>query len=182
MMDAASEAKRASNRERCALAYMIKVRECRCVCCGRQDERTLSGRVHCRECFGKKQARRIQTKRTPEQQEIENESRREWEARRVELQMCAKCGAKDRNTVNGHRLCLRCAAKKRIYAANEYDPEKRSEYIRQRREQFRAEGRCTRCGGKREDASKAMCVDCRVRARMNRRRRQANQAGRDGNG
>lgn len=181
-MDAVSEAKRMSNRERCARAYMRKVQERRCVICGRQDERTLTGRVHCLECYRKKQARRPRQKRTPEQQEIENESRREWEARRVELQLCAKCGAKDKNTVNGHRLCLRCTAMKRVYAANKYDPERRSEYIRKRRDRFRAEGRCTRCGGKREDANKAMCVDCRVRARLNRRRRQANQAGRDGNG
>ena len=169
---ATEEEKRAKHYERNKRSYQKKVNERRCTCCGKQDERTLSGRVYCVECYERHKANASpRKKRTRQQQLDENQTRREWEARCRQVQICVKCGTKDKYTINGHRTCMRCTALKNKQQRAKYDKQKSSDYRKTRRDKWREQGRCTYCGGKKEEPDKAMCIDCRVKARMQRIRR-----------
>ena len=111
-------------------------------------------------------------KRTRAQQQKENQDKRDWQARCRELQMCTRCGEKDKRTVNGMALCARCAAKKNKQQRENYDNEAMNAYSKARRDAWREQGKCTYCGGKKEDPNKMLCIDCRVRAKMQRHRRE----------
>lgn len=67
-----------------------------CVCCGLQDERTISGKENCQLCADKKaeQAKRIRWNRGKNRQ-------------------CVSCGKQDERTINGYTNCEVCASKKR---------------------------------------------------------------------
>lgn len=152
--------------------YQKMVDEKRCTCCGKQDERTLSGRVYCMDCYKRHKANASpRKKRTKAQQDEENKTRREWQEMCRKLHMCVNCGAKDRYTINNHRLCLKCSTKKNSQQRAKYDKQKASEYTKKRRDAWREQGRCTYCGGKKEEPDKVMCIDCRVKARMQRIKR-----------
>ena len=102
-------AKKATNKR----SYQKKLKEQRCVCCGKQDELTLDGHSYCRECRERHKANASPRKpRTPEQLKRENQDKHEWYLRCAELQVCVKCGKKDKHTVQGHRYCALCQGKR----------------------------------------------------------------------
>ena len=154
--------------------YAKKRAERRCVSCGKQDERTLSGRTYCAECYAKRYVPYSQRKpRTPERREIENADKRAWAKMYRDAGMCLRCGAKDKRTVNGKGLCMWCATKVNGEARKRRaeNKEKYNEYGKNRREKWKEEGLCSCCGGKKEEPDKKMCIDCRVRYRLAKKRR-----------
>ena len=94
-----------------------------------------------------------------------------------DLQACISCGTKDKRTVNGYGLCVICAAKKRKWNKEHRDKAANSAYMKARRDKWREQGLCTYCGGKREEPDKMLCIDCRVKARMKRRKREYKKLG-----
>ena len=164
-----------AHKNRNKRSYQKKVNEHRCVTCGKPDERTLSGRVYCQVCWDRHRANASpRKKRSPEQQAKENADKREWQAKCLEIQICTRCGRKDKHTVNGHLLCSICAAKKNKWQHEHWNSEEKSKYYKNRRNQWREQGLCTYCGGKKEEPDKMLCIDCRVRARMRRTKRITN--------
>lgn len=171
-----TESKIARNKR----SYQKKRDEHRCVCCGKPDERTLRGLAYCKECTERHRANASpRKKRTPEQNAEENQNKREWHARCKELQICIRCGNKDKRTVNGLAMCAICAAKANMSHRRNYDVVAMRAYGKARRDAWREQGRCTYCGGKKEDADKRLCIDCQVRARLRYAARQRKKAGRD---
>lgn len=80
----------------------------RCTRCGKQDERTLDGRISCAECAA------IQRERvrayTAKNHEKVRAREREWRAERLSNGMCLFCG---RNPAQeGRQLCGACARKR----------------------------------------------------------------------
>lgn len=65
-----------------------------CTRCGKQDERTVSGRCLCSECWAKTQL---------SQQKRYNQ--------RKTNRLCVDCGAQDSYTKRGKTLCFACAVK-----------------------------------------------------------------------
>lgn len=151
-------------RLRNAKYYRQRVNEHRCANCGKQDERTLQGRVYCQSCYEKRKARRA--KPTPEQREMERQNKRDWYNLCKSHQMCVRCGTKDKRTVNGHTTCVMCAAKANKRRKESYDSAVVCARDKARREMWREQGLCTCCGRKKEEPNKAMCIDCRVAARL----------------
>jgi len=160
-------------------AYQKKVAEHRCITCGKQDERTLSGKVRCNACFEKyREISRRRKPKTREQRDKENADKRAWAAKLKSLHACTRCGTKDKRTLNGYTTCAICAAKHRRWQRNCEDKERKHERTKKLRDLRREQGLCPNCGGKREEPDRVLCIDCRVRARMNDwRRKQAKQAG-----
>ncbi|MBP5709995.1 MAG: hypothetical protein J6W84_03355 [Bacteroidales bacterium] len=171
------------HRNRNKRHYLKKVSEHKCVTCGKQDERTLAGMRYCQECRDRHRANASpKKKRTPEQRKRENDDKRAWYAMCVEKMMCVQCGRKDKHTVNGHRYCAICQEKKNKRNREKWDSEEKAAYHKNRRDKWREQGLCTCCGGKKEEPDRMMCIDCRVKAKMNRLRRQAEKGGAKGFG
>lgn len=161
-------------------AYQRKVAEHRCVCCGQQDERTLSGRIYCQECLDRHNAANPRKKLNKEQREHASQYKRDVKQWYLEHQVCMRCKTKDKHTLAGHLLCARCAAKQAKHRRDKYDAEKMNAYHKSRRDAWREQGLCTNCGGKKEEPDKMMCIDCRVRARMRHAARQRKKKEQDG--
>lgn len=68
--------------------------ERRCVSCGKQDERTLSGKVHCESCNAADKLYRSETRQYL-----------------ISRHRCVQCKAKDERTMRGLTLCQKCADK-----------------------------------------------------------------------
>ena len=64
---------------------------------------------------------------------------------------CPSCGGKN-PVIPGRVLCFECQAV-------------HDDGYKQRRETWKAEGRCTRCGAERDDPRRKMCAKCRERMR-----------------
>ena len=161
-----------AHKERNKRHYLKRVREKKCVTCGKQDERTLSGRVYCQECETRHRANASPRKpRTEEQKREESANKKAWKERLLALGACTQCGTKDKRTVRGMHLCVICAAKKSRSQKKHWDKGKQSAYMKSRRDAWREQGRCTYCGGRKEEPEKMLCVDCRVKARMRYRAR-----------
>ena len=153
--------------------YQKRVDEKRCVQCGEQDERTLSGRVYCVKCAA------VHYKnpkvRTPEMRDRENADKREWARMAKAKQICVKCGRKDKYTVSGKNHCLYCSTKintrsRELRATVKGD--KLREQGKNRRAAWKEQGLCSCCGGKREDLKYKMCIDCRMRYKLARHKRE----------
>ena len=154
--------------------YAQKVAEHRCVQCGKQDERTLAGRIYCSACYQKRYVPYSERKpRTPERREIENADKRAWAKMHRDAGVCLRCGRKDKRTVNGKGLCLWCANKASAYARERRAEkgDKLNAQGRARRAKWVAEGRCSTCGGRKEEPDKRMCLNCRLRYRLAKARR-----------
>lgn len=93
------------------------------------------------------------------------------------LHACTVCGTKDKRTVNGHGFCAICAAKKREWNRKHRDLEAERAYDKARRDKRREQGLCTYCGGKRDEPDKMLCTDCRVKARMKKRKMEYKKLG-----
>lgn len=80
----------------------------RCTRCGKQDERTLDGRISCAECAA------IQRERvrayTAENHEKVRARERVWRAKRLAEGMCLFCGKNPAQ--KGRQLCGACARKR----------------------------------------------------------------------
>lgn len=167
-----TERQKASNLR----AYQKKVAEHKCVTCGKQDERTLSGRVRCQACFDKYKVHR--TPKSRKKRNEENADKREWCAILKSLHACTRCGTKDKRTINGFATCTVCAAKHRRWQSNCEDKERKHERTKKLRDMRREKGLCTNCGKKkRQEPEKMLCIDCRVRSRMNEWKRKQKKMG-----
>ena len=67
-----------------------------CILCGCQDERTLSGKVHCEFCAT-----------------YEKKKQGERYMRLLSEKRCVTCGKQDENTINGYVRCAICMEKQR---------------------------------------------------------------------
>lgn len=158
--------------------YLRYVESGRCVTCGKSDERTRSGRVRCSKCAGKCAV--LDRKRTslpPEKQKAVNAENRALYAMRKKLGLCVNCGKRDRNTTGGKRFCVACSVRDRKWRRDHYDAQKDKAKRAARVEKWRAAGLCTNCGRERQEPDRMWCVDCRVRARMQCRRRKMSRGG-----
>lgn len=114
------------------LTYHRRKERHECANCGRQDERTLSGRAYCRECAQK-----------------EKETKREKYAEMRRENRCVKCGRQDSRTLSGKAKCEKCAD---IQSADR---------IRAQRKDFEL-GKCRVCGRTGKPLSEScMCSACR---------------------
>lgn len=130
-----------------------------CVECGRQDERTLSGRWLCTECAGK-----LSIYQKEKRQYLKTSGR------------CARCGSKDARTMTGKTMCGECASRlARCRARETYrqaENAKRREKYRERAEL----GVCRLCGGELpEDSEYVLCQKCRDKAKEQRRLRKSRE-------
>lgn len=149
--------------------YLQRVSEHRCIRCGIIDDLTLQGRIRCAECNAKSHV--IQPKPlTEEQRARKNENKREWRKRQSEAHVCFRCGEKDARTLDGRNYCLPCSRYMAALQKKNYDSEHKNALRNARRAEWKAAGLCSRCGGKKEEPDKAMCIDCTVKSRMTHRR------------
>ena len=149
--------------------YLKRVSEHRCIRCGVIDEWTLQGHVRCVECNAKTHVK--QPKPLSEEKRAEkNANKREWKKRQKAAHVCLRCGEKDARTLDGMNYCLPCSRQIAAVAKKSYDSEHKNAWRKNRRENWRAEGRCTVCGCEKEEADKAMCINCRVKSRMYHRK------------
>ena len=65
----------------------------RCLCCGKQDERTLVGYVACTKCV---------------------ERQRQYRKKRKSLHLCLKCGTQDERTLAGKICCAFCSKRQKL--------------------------------------------------------------------
>lgn len=165
-----SEADRRAHKKR----YLNLVQEHRCVQCGKSDERTLSGRTRCVECFAK-QCAKPQKPKTPEQRAITDANKKAWKELRRKNHLCTECGEKDAFTLNGRALCAVCANKAAVRRRKSYakNPEPAKERARRYTAERAAAGLCTICGKKKADEGFKTCIDCRVRGRLKAARKRA---------
>lgn len=106
-----------------------------CTVCGRQDERTLSGRALCEVCANKN---------------LEHRKNR-YHAMR-EARVCVVCGEQDQRTYAGWALCERCKDLRNEYGAK-YREGHREKILGQQRAyaikrdaRLKEVGLCSRCG------------------------------------
>lgn len=153
--------------------YLKMLAEGRCCQCGKADELTRGGRSRCAACNAKAH-KRDKKPLTEEQRAEGNAIKREWAKMRKDAHLCIDCGRKDARTINGKCQCLQCA-KKRADRSRElwdYDHEKELREARQAR--WKAAGLCSNCGHPKEEPDKALCINCRVRAKMRKERHKIN--------
>lgn len=155
--------------------YARKRNEHRCVTCGKQDERTLQGFVYCEECNVKRHVPYDPAKRSEERKNRENADKREWARMMKAKQICVICGRKDKRTVDGRSQCLFCATRLNERARERRKTETGDKLRAQgkaRRKRWEEQGRCSNCGGPKEEPEFKMCIDCRMRSKLNRKRRE----------
>lgn len=149
--------------------YLQRISEHRCTRCGTIDDMTLQGRVRCAVCSAK--AHQSKPKPLSEEKRAEkNANKREWKKLQNAAHVCIRCGEKDARTLDGRNYCLPCSRYMAKLQKENYDSEHKNALRNARRTEWKAEGLCSRCGGKKEDPDKAMCIDCRVKSRMTHRR------------
>lgn len=150
--------------------YMKKRAEGRCVKCGKVDERTTGGGARCAECNAKAHENRKPHTRSEEQRQRENADKRDWAKLRLDHQLCVDCGKKDARTLSGKRQCLQCAKKCADRQKETWDYAHEKELRDARRERWIAAGLCSKCGHPKEEPERALCIDCRVKARLRKKR------------
>ena len=149
--------------------YLKMLAEGRCCQCGKADDRTREGRAKCAACNAKNHSK-PKKPLTQEQRDAGNTTKREWEKMRKDAHLCVVCGRKDARTINGRIHCLQCA-KRRAECARKRRNKKHAQELREARvARWKAAGLCSTCGGKKEEPDKAMCIDCRVRAKLRKAR------------
>ena len=173
-----TEAKRARNKR----AYLKKQAEGRCVNCGKPDDRTRAGGARCEACNRRNHERQKPRARSEEQRAAENAAKREWRQMRREAHLCVDCGQMDRRTLDGRANCQTCATRRNANKRAHQDHDRANAMDRERRARWEAEGRCTNCGRARDEPGRLMCVDCRVRMRMQKWRKNGVKPPRGENG
>lgn len=153
--------------------YIKMLAEGRCTQCGTVDDRTRQGRCRCAECNEKSHPNR-QRCRTEEQRQIENEDKREWARMRKAAHVCVSCGTQDANTISGRSYCKQCATKRAYRQRETWNYEHEKVLRDARREKWRKDGLCTNCGHEKEEPGKAMCLNCRVRAKLRKEKHKIN--------
>ena len=150
--------------------YEKRKSEHRCVTCGKQDSRTLSGLVYCAEC---------NTKRTEAQRkyrrEISDYDKKVRQIRKKEG-LCIQCGKEDAYTMAGRSRCADCAEKMREADKRRYkkDGKKRNDQAYQQRIE---RGLCVRCGKHPVPPGRRICDLCVKQTQRNTRKRFIEQGG-----
>ena len=150
--------------------YINRVSECRCVRCGAIDDRTRNGGVRCAECNAKSHVSKAKPL-SDEQRNQKNAEKREWDQRMKSAHLCVKCGKMDARTVNGKSHCLQCAKALAKRKRDNWDFEHEKEVRDTRRANWIAAGMCSTCGRPKEEPERAMCLSCRVKAKMRNEKR-----------
>ncbi len=136
------EKKRAQQREYMKRLYRRRKENRCCTLCGEQDERTISGKIFCQQCYEKRF-------------EYEAKAARERYLWYKDHKMCPKCGKQDAYTLGGRTYCHECAERERVRQglAAYIDPlsfsepkKDRRDYSKIPREQFAERGLCSVCG------------------------------------
>lgn len=154
-----------AHRKRNKRHYMKMLVEGRCVDCGKVDDYTRKGRSRCKICNNRHQRPERKTM-TREQRDEENANKREWARMRKEAHLCIECGKQDKRTLNGKCQCLQCAKKKNDRRRETRDPAHEKELREARKARWVEAGRCSQCGGPKEEPDKAMCATCKVKHKM----------------
>lgn len=139
--------------------YRMK-EEKRCIRCGKQDGRTLDGRILCVECA------RMNSLDTMLSHNILYE-------KRIAAGLCKYCGKENDRAADGKTHCTACYERQKEYQRRrrqEISAAVRKKYdnVRKRRlASYKAQGRCTKCGKQdvRTLAGYAICEACRVKAK-----------------
>jgi len=144
--------------------YDRLVAERRCVSCSGQDERTLAGHTRCAACY----ARAYKNPQVLTEEDLKRyaANRRAKRQKNIENGLCRDCGAMDYRVSRGMKLCARCQRRRDKKAQTYQKSGKRSEWQRNRREQFIAAGMCAKCGRNPPEEGKLQCTDCLVRQRI----------------
>lgn len=160
-----------AKRKREKRYYMKKRAEGRCIKCGKVDERTANGGARCAECNAKVHQNRKPYVRSEEQRQQDNANKREWANMRKAYNLCVACGKKDAHTLSGKRLCLQCATKATVRQKQRWDYGHEKDLRKARKERWEAAGLCSQCGHPKEEPDRKMCIDCRVKAKLQKRRK-----------
>lgn len=152
--------------------YIKRLSEGRCVSCGTMDDRTLSGKPRCEACNAKAHPK-TRKKLTEEQRAESNAYRREWAQMRKSAHVCVQCGRVDARTLAGRSFCLQHGKRRSDLAKQNYDPEHQKELREARKDRWIAAGLCSNCGHPKEEPDKKLCINCRVRAKMRKERKKA---------
>lgn len=88
--------------------------------------------------------------------------------------ICTECGS--RRVYGDEKICPECAARK--YASNlkcNRDPDKESQYHKDRRKKLKEMGICVKCGKRKAESGKTRCGICNATERIRKRRYRGNQ-------
>lgn len=138
--------------------YRKRKEEHLCTKCGKQDERTLSGKTECAKC-------------------AENE--RNAYIIRCRKNCCIKCGKQDERTLSGRCTCEECARKDRERKIGRQLTEEQKaaslRYHAETRRWRREKKRCVDCGRQDERtlSGKPRCAKCNAKANSRARKRKA---------
>lgn len=119
-------------------------REGLCIDCGKRP--SVNGRLRCRQCLDKHAA-----------------TIRARYHKRAENGLCTRCG---RKAAIAYRVCLKCRHKKFLENNRYYHRhmDRILEKAKAQRDQWKAEGKCCRCGGEFNEDNRmedsGMCLDC----------------------
>ena len=96
-----------TNAERLKILHKKRKEQHRCLCCGKQDERTLVGYAACNKCV---------------------ERQKQYRKKLKEQHRCTQCGEQDERTLSGLCFCNFCTKKaKLLYRENKLHKIERTE-------------------------------------------------------
>ena len=156
--------------------YLKMLAEGRCCSCGKADDLTRQGRARCAACNAKAHHKERKTKAQciqSDQQEPYG-TKREWAKMRKDAHLCIDCGRKDARTINGKCQCKQCAKKRADMSKEKWDAAHEKELREARKARWVAAGLCSNCGHPKEEPDKALCINCKVRAKMRKERHKIN--------
>ena len=148
-----------------------------CVTCGAQDERTLSGRTRCAACY----AKAYKNPQVVTEADLKRyaANRRAKRKQNEEKGLCRDCGAVDYSVLHGKKLCARCQRRRKGKNDRYHKSGKSAEWQKRRREQYKAEGLCSKCGKNPPEEGRLQCTDCLVRNRIYKMMARMKKVGRE---
>lgn len=108
-MAISEQARKNKNERKKVLAAEYKAQK-RCICCGRQDERTLQGLTRCADCREKQRVSKEKYRKTHKAQN--DEYREKYREKCRAEHRCVDCGKQDARTLAGHSACYECLRKR----------------------------------------------------------------------
>lgn len=162
--------------EKRAERYQRLKSEHRCTFCGKQDDRTLSGKTLCIICASKKDQYYARNKEKIKQRH------QDFFKFLKDHHLCIYCHRKDAYTLSGRAVCSVCAEKRRNEMNKRYDSRVNAIRCRNYRDSKKRAGLCVACGKRPPVPGKVLCSECALDQKLRYRRRKDADPERNGFG